>query len=200
MENSLAKLMDEKNVTDFLFGLRSLKATCDDGVVSILNVLFKIALRHTSAKYAVFYAKILLNALVNMGENVCSESLTDCMREACEEGRSEIVKLLSSWVHPASAHFDAAVYWEHYEIAFWIYKWFGIRGYETMEFERYKAAQNETMERAARKIQMWAGPNILRVNGKKYPHDDPRSLYRILAEKSYNEDYLNTLREGVILA
>ena len=115
--------------------------------------------------------------------------------QMCEFGNFELVKMIcAKGVVPNSRHFDSALRWKFYDIAFWIYYWYEVRGdYTSTHWDEYKSLKFARMDRAATKLQLWVGPNILRINGKKYPHDDPRSLYKILAEKSYNEDYLKTL-------
>jgi len=75
--------------------------------------------------------------------------------DATELGRLDIMKVLYKHGTKLRADFfNAACYWGHNEAAYWLHL-NGLSGYETIEFEQYKAQQDLKRLHAQRKIYFW---------------------------------------------
>ena len=103
------------------------------------------------------YAKILLDHGADPNASDGQPGFT-----AAEHGFLDTLKLLfSRGARLRGRFFDAASYWGYHDVAYWIYL-HGVRGYETVEFEIYKARQEAIRDAAARKIYFWIFPKLYR--------------------------------------
>ena len=129
------------------------------------SVLWKYGDRHTldislckACEYNTpVYAKILLDKGADPNTQSGQPGFV-----AAEHGYLDTLKLLRTRGAKLEARFfNAASYWGYNDVAYWLYL-HGVRGYETVEFEIYKAAREAERHAAARKIYFWVFPKLYR--------------------------------------
>ena len=86
------------------------------------------------------------------------------LERVCEEGHLNMAKIIcGSGVIPRNRDFHKAITHERYDIAFWFYCKFGLRGNETPEFTTYRVENmNEILIDTQTTIFRWVFPKICR--------------------------------------
>lgn len=105
--------------------------------------------------------KIFLRVLLDNGADPNINSGAPLIYSA-EKGWFDTLKTLHARGGQLTpAVFDAACYWDHYDIAYWVYL-HGVCGFEDPGFLAYKARQDAIRNEAQRKIYFWILPKLMR--------------------------------------